>query len=685
MTASIIIPTYRRPKELARCLGALQKQIRATDEILVALRDDDKETQAFLKKVQADFPTLRIVKVTKPGQVAALNAGLDKVKGDIIVFTDDDTVPRPDWLKRIEAYFQVDPELGGVGGKDWYYYDGQKLNEVRRIVGKLYWFGLIISNHHLGGGKPRLVDHLKGANMSFRRKALSGIRFQVSIDHYIAKRYDEDQRGKFNTTLPIENMAFNETLVLLEHFSSAKRIIYILWALLVGNRGTRGVALFLRALVRGKKDAWPSFVAALRGRYEGWKEWLSDRKRENVHPADRMISKPHRPYRVAFLVSHVVQYHVPLYRALAANEKIDLTVYFCSDWGAREYLEPEYGINIKWDRPLLDGYNYRILRNRSPKPAIGNFFGMINPGIITELLRCKYDALIIHGYHLASCWFGYIGARLSRTPVFLRGEMALRPNRPLWIRIAKRLILPVFFKGTNAFFSLGSKTDEFYKFFGIADDRIFFTPYTVDNNFFMEESQKWEGEKLRLKTSLGIPEELPVILFVGKLIRRKRPFDLIYAYEGVRDKAALLFVGEGALRQELEQHARNRGLPKVVFAGFKNQSELPKYYAMSDIFVLPSSKEVCPLVINEAMCCRLPVIASDAIPFAEDFIDEGKNGCIFPCGNVQRLKTILSAILENGELRNSMGLCSQERIKKWNDAQAVESILKAMDIFAKRI
>ncbi len=391
------------------------------------------------------------------------------------------------------------------------------------------------------------------------------------------------------------------------------------------------------------------------------------------------------PYRLAILTSHAIQYQVPLFRALTARPEIDLMVYFCSGWGALEYRDPGFGEAFKWDVPVTNGYKHHFFRNWSPWPVPGRALGVINPGIINELLRCKYDAVVIHGYALVSYLLGYLGAWLSRTPVFFRGETVLRPNRPWWVRVAKRIFLSVLFHGTDAFLTIGSKSSEFYRAFGISEERLFFTPYSVDNDFFREESRKWRRQKAVLKVSLGISEELPVILFVGKLVKRKRPFDLLYAYENIGNEVALVFVGDGELRSALEQYVRERGLSRVKFVGFKNQSELPRYYAMADIFALPSSsQEVSPLVINEAMCCALPVVVSDAVPSANDFVENGYNGYIYPCGDVSRLTQVLHNLILAPELESVFGERSQQLIEDWNNSKVVEGILEALGKFARQ-
>jgi glycosyltransferase involved in cell wall biosynthesis len=148
--------------------------------------------------------------------------------------------------------------------------------------------------------------------------------------------------------------------------------------------------------------------------------------------------------------------------------------------------------------------------------------------------------------------------------------------------------------------------------------------------------------------------------------------------------AGLIFVGDGLLRLSLQQYAKEKGLSRVIFVGFKNQSELPKYYAVADIFVLPSSsKEASPLVINEAMCCALPIVVSDAIPSAVDFVKRGDNGYIYPVGKIDELANYLLKLLNDSELRERMGKCSLEMIAKWSYKEDVEGILAALEYVRK--
>ena len=312
MKISVIVPTYRRSQDLERCLNSLKKQSRTADEILVIVRDIDTETWEFLESYEFESLALRTVTVTVPGQVAALNRGLDEATGDIIAITDDDGAPRPQWLYRIEAHFLSDARLGGIGGKDWMYINHKLVEGERELVGKVQWCGRTIGNHHFGTGKPQEVEIIKGANMSYRRAAIRNLRFDerllgtgaqvhndlefslsvkktgwkiiydplVEIDHYCGERFDEDRRGQFDN-IAWFNEVHNSTLVLLEYLPSMRKIVFLIWAILVGTRRGFGLAQWLRFLPKEGKLASKKWLLSMQGRWQGFLTWQETRKEQN--------------------------------------------------------------------------------------------------------------------------------------------------------------------------------------------------------------------------------------------------------------------------------------------------------------------------------------------------------------------------------------------------------------------
>ena len=310
MTISVVIPTYRRVKDLKRCIGALKDQTKRIDEIVVVVRESDQETKVFVEGFIDEDPTLRKAEVEKAGQVEALNAGIKTAEGDIICIIDDDTVPSRDWIDKICENFRSDKKIGGVGGRDRVYKDGAEIKGEVKKVGIITWYGRIVGSHHLGVGEKRRVEHLKGSNMSFRKKALRGLSFDtrlkgqgaeyrndlalcldvkrkgwkliydplVTIDHYYASRFDEDQRGEFDKT-SVRDLAHNDILVILDHMSGWQRVSCAIYSLLVSSIATPGILQLIRMVILKKGNhLWARFSLGMKGRLEGYKTWKSSKK-----------------------------------------------------------------------------------------------------------------------------------------------------------------------------------------------------------------------------------------------------------------------------------------------------------------------------------------------------------------------------------------------------------------------
>jgi glycosyltransferase involved in cell wall biosynthesis len=304
MKISVVVPTYQRPADLARCLAALKVQNRPVDELWVIVRDTDRQTWQFLETFDRGALPLHTATVTASGVIAAMNIGLESATGDIVAFTDDDAAPHHDWLERIETYYLADKQVGGVGGRDWVYH-GTKLEDGSQpVVGKLQWFGRLIGNHHIGIGTGREVDVLKGVNMSFRREAIADLRFdqrmrgsgaqvhfevvfsltlrqqgwkliydpQIAVDHFPAQRFDEDQRNSFNAQASI-NAVHNETVALLGYLSPSQKLVFAIWAIAIGTSEAFGLLQALRFLPKDGNVVRQKLWACWLGRWEGWQTY----------------------------------------------------------------------------------------------------------------------------------------------------------------------------------------------------------------------------------------------------------------------------------------------------------------------------------------------------------------------------------------------------------------------------
>ena len=310
MKVSVIVPTYRRTADLARCIEALDAQRRRADEVIVIARDEDRATIDWLRARTAARPDARpdthliVALVQRPGVVAAYNRGIDAATGDLVCFTDDDAAPHADWIERIALAFEADHALGGLGGRDIVHERNGILQGRQPVVGLVRWYGRAIGNHHIGHGAAREVHVLKGVNMAFRREAIGTLRFDprlrgsgaqvhcemafsldilrrgwtliydpsLLVEHYPAPRIDEDQRYTFNDAA-FYNASFNLRLIMCEHLSPPGRWAFIAYSALIGNRADPGLARALSLAIRGDGPElalrkWWVGLRAMRGAWQ---------------------------------------------------------------------------------------------------------------------------------------------------------------------------------------------------------------------------------------------------------------------------------------------------------------------------------------------------------------------------------------------------------------------------------
>lgn len=378
-------------------------------------------------------------------------------------------------------------------------------------------------------------------------------------------------------------------------------------------------------------------------------------------------------YRLAVLNSHPIQYFAPLYRYLAASPEIDLTVFFLSDLSVREYHDSGFGRAFKWDVPMLDGYRYEFL------PCIGardrlSFWRPFTRSIRRRLRAGRFDALWIHGYAHLALLRAIAAARNLGIKVMLRGDSHLASSAPSALRQAiKRSVLPRLFARIDAFLAIGTANRDYYLAWGVPRDRIFAMPYAVDNEAFRLRSLAVRLSRETLRAELGIPGDVPVILYAGKIYPGKRCGDLVEAYARLSANAPparrpyLLFVGDGEERARLEARAAALGLADAIrFAGFRNQTEMAQFYDLCEVLVLPSEFEAWGLVLNEVMNAGKPIIASERVGAAADLIADGDNGFVFPVGDVATLAHRLEQILSSSEHAAKMGARSLERITRFS-------------------
>ena len=387
--------------------------------------------------------------------------------------------------------------------------------------------------------------------------------------------------------------------------------------------------------------------------------------------------------RLSIFMSHPIQYQVSLLKKLANIDGINLNVYFYWDFGCKDSYDPEFNNIVKWDLPLLDGYKYSFLRNFSLKKGT-HFFGCINFGVIIPILFKKQDVVMIFGWALFSNWLVVIAALISRTPILLFAESPFSHEvlKKSFLNKIRRKVLKGLFSLINGFLYIGKENKMFYKSYGIAEEKLFFVPYAVDNERHFKSQKLIHLLGVNRDIAIEKDKDSIVVLFVGKLIEKKRPLDLLKSFKKLQEqhttkKILLWFVGNGTQLKELEKYVLNHQMINVKFWGFQNQTQLPHLYALGDIFVLPSGYgETWGLVVNEAMCYGKPIIVSDLVGCGADLVTLN-NGFIVPYGDTNKMADALKALVENEKMRNDFGKESRVIINKYSQEIAATQIAKA--------
>lgn len=414
-----------------------------------------------------------------------------------------------------------------------------------------------------------------------------------------------------------------------------------------------------------------------------------------------MTSLPQRPnsgairrVRLAYLVSHPIQYQAPLLRRIAQEPDIDLKVFFGSDFSVRGYRDEGFGVGVKWDVPLLDGYEYEFLPRLRERGDVG-VASPLNYGIVSRLRGRAgdpvFDALWVHGYATVNSIHGMMAAKALGIPVLMRAESWLRDRGRSVVKLALK---DIFFAGlkqmVDGVLPIGTLNSEYWRHYFGDDVPQFLMPYAVDNLYFAQRAREAQAGRSSLQAELGLDPSRPVVLFASKLQPRKHCNHLIEAYAGLsrtpgaEPDSYLVIVGDGGERDALERQAAATGFTSIRFCGFRNQSELPRFFDLANVFVLPSRHEPWGLIVNEVMNAARPAIVSDDVGCGPDLIDNGDNGFVFPVGDVGALTEALRRVLDTPGASEQMGQRAFKRIQRWSLEEDIDGLRRALSSVVPR-
>jgi glycosyltransferase involved in cell wall biosynthesis len=384
------------------------------------------------------------------------------------------------------------------------------------------------------------------------------------------------------------------------------------------------------------------------------------------------------PVRLTIFAASPIYYSAVLYRQLAADPRISLTVLFGSTAGVRPY-DLGYQKAVAWDVDTLAGFDSMFLGKAESNAIATSFLALRDLSVIRLLRQHRPEVLMVHGYNSVTHVAALALAHAENVPLLVREEQTLLDSRPLWKRAIKAAALPIILKRSRGLF-IGTHNRAWFEHFGVRSDRLFFTPYVVDNQWLRASCGTPTREEAARRLGVVVDKN-PIIATTSRLIEKKQPLALLTAFGRVREQTmcSLLVAGSGPAEHEMRALVDQLEIPDVHFLGYVKQAEIALVYSLADIFVLFSGfNETWGLVVNEAMNFECPIVVSDRVGSAPDLVVHGENGFVVDHNDIELLAARLLWLVCHGDERRRFGLRSRALIDTWTVDAAAAGVVDAV-------
>jgi glycosyltransferase involved in cell wall biosynthesis len=377
-----------------------------------------------------------------------------------------------------------------------------------------------------------------------------------------------------------------------------------------------------------------------------------------------------KPVKLALITEIISPYRIPVFNALARQPGIELHVIFLSETDHTQRHWLIYKDEIEFSYEVLPAWRRRwgswhILLNRGMWPALDNF---------------RPNSILCGGYNYPAFWQALIWAKFHRAHFTAWIESTTRDQRNPSLPAA--FIKRWFIRNCNSFAVPGKSSFEYVRSMGVPAERIHTAPNAVDNQRFATLARAAKERAAQHRAELGLPPRYFVC--AGRVTREKGAFHLLEAYTRLEPKlraqVGLVFVGEETAKDELMKNAENFYPGKVVFPGFAQRDQLASFYALAEALVFPTLSDTWGLVVNEAMACGLPIIASDVAGCVADLVQEGQNGYVIPSANVDKLAEAMTAFARDPQLAARMGQHSARLIQAFSPECCAAGLATAVGV-----
>lgn len=384
--------------------------------------------------------------------------------------------------------------------------------------------------------------------------------------------------------------------------------------------------------------------------------------------------------RIQWVVSHPIQYQVPLLRRLALYQDWEFQAAFASRFGTEPAFDPGFGRVVDFGIELLGGYSHRFVPSAVRTPDPHRFLGLRASAPIID--RRAPAVAVLHGWRTFFMLQAARECRRAQVPFILRAENPVyrgRGEHRTWRSAARDVLLRWLLRGAAVCVYIGTANRRFLMERGVPVAKLVHMPYYVDNDAVRRAAALGRSRRAELRALLGIPAQARLIVCVGKFLPRKRQRDLVEAMRQLPSHAHALFIGSGEQEQSCRDLAAALGVSdRCHFAGFRPPLEAWEMLGACDVFCLPSAAETWGLVVNEALASGLPVVVTEEVGCAEDLVVAGRTGSVVGVGNVAQISDALREWTSEGAALDGL------RQRYLTESHSIDAAIRGFRVAAEK-
>lgn len=358
--------------------------------------------------------------------------------------------------------------------------------------------------------------------------------------------------------------------------------------------------------------------------------------------------------KIALITNIPAPYRLPIYSILDEEKGFDIIIIFCAK------SEP----NRMWNSPELS-FKHIFLKEKKIFKRVDEHrtnFIHNNIDVLYQLHKIKPDVVINTGYNPTNI-YGWLYALFFYKKHIVMTDGTFKSEQCL--SFIHRLIRKTIFKFTNAFIGASNGSIELFTSYKISSTNIFKSCLCIKNSIFFN-NKDFEDRDYD-------------IMFSGQFINGKLPMffaDVAIELSKIKNDLKVLIIGSGPMKTRLIEKLE---INKINFhyPGFISQSELPKYYSSSKVFLFPTLNDPWGVVANEALASGTPVITTLYAGVSDDLIINGKTGFILEVDIDIWVEKVCNLLQD----KHMWKLISNEGIKQvsnYNFTDAADGIIQAV-------